>query len=170
MGGASDDAGGPEKRARELAGLERHITVHPGMGGFRGLLLVPRDGFNAPEVTEAETAGNMDERVLTAKEKISIEEYLEEVALFCNSEYGSKVRGRFLDLRGTSELAMLAAPTSQELEELRRAVAIMTSGEKTDADRLSDEQIEKIAVDARIDPANFAIFMNGYALLCKRVS
>jgi hypothetical protein len=65
---------------------------------------------------------------------------------------------------------MLAAPTARELEELRRAVAIMTPGEKDAADRLSDEQIEKIAVDARVDPANFAIFMNGYALLCKRVS
>ena len=113
---------------------------------------------------------NMDEQALTTKGKISVEEYLEEVALFCNSEYGSNVRSRFQDLRGTSELAMLAAPTSRELEELRRAVAIMTPSEKNAADRLSDEQIEKIAVDARIDPANFAIFMNGYALLCKRVS
>ena len=65
---------------------------------------------------------------------------------------------------------MLAAPTAKELEELRRAVAIMTPGEKDAADRLSDEQIEKIAADARVDPANFAIFINGYALLCKRVS
>lgn len=65
---------------------------------------------------------------------------------------------------------MLAAPTPKELEQLRRAVAIMTPGEKDVADQLSDEQIEKIAVDARVDPANFAIFMNGYALLCKRVS
>jgi hypothetical protein len=113
---------------------------------------------------------NMDERDLTAKEKISIEQYLGEVALFCNNEYGSNVRSRFQDIRGTSELAMLAAPTSKELEELRRAVAIMTPSEKNAADRLSDEQIEKIAVDARVDPANFAIFMNGYALLCKRVS
>jgi hypothetical protein len=27
-----------------------------------------------------------------------------------------------------------------------------------------------IAQDARIDPANFAIFINGYAITCKRVS
>ena len=101
---------------------------------------------------------------------MSLEQYLEEVALFCDSEYGGRVRNRFQDNRGTSELAMLAAPTAHELEELRRAVAIMTPGEKDAADRLSDEQIEKIAVDARVDPANFAIFMNGYALLCKRVS
>jgi hypothetical protein len=106
----------------------------------------------------------------TPGEKISLEQYLEEIALFCDSRYGSSVRSRFQDIRGTSELAMLAAPTAQELEELRRAVAIMTASERETADRLSDEQIEKIAVDARVDPANFAIFINGYALLCKRVS
>jgi len=65
---------------------------------------------------------------------------------------------------------MLVAPTGDELLELRRAVAIMTPAEKQGADRLSDEQIERIAVDAHVDPANFAIFMNGYALVCKRVS
>jgi len=112
----------------------------------------------------------MSEQDTTIQEKISVEQYLDEVALFCNSEYGNQVRSRFKDVRGTSELAMLVAPTSKELEELRRAVAIMTPAEKNAADRLSDEQIERIAVDARIDPANFAIFMNGYALLCKRVS
>ncbi len=102
--------------------------------------------------------------------KISINEYLEEVARFCDNQYGSAVRRRFEDVRGTSELAMLVVPTSEELEQLRRAVAIMTPREKQDADQLSDEQIERIAADAHVDPANFAIFMNGYALLCKRVS
>ena len=107
---------------------------------------------------------------LAEKEKISVEQYLEEVALFCDNRYGEAVRGRFQDTRGTSELAMLAAPTSRELEELRRGVAIMTPSERDRADRLSDEQIKEIAVDARIDPANFAIFINGYVLQCKRVS
>jgi hypothetical protein len=107
---------------------------------------------------------------LGEKVKISVEEYLEEVARFCDNQYGNRVRGRFKDVRGTSELAMLVAPTSEELAQLRRAVAIMTPRERQDADRLSDEQIERIAVDAQIDPANFAIFMNGYALACKRVS
>jgi len=107
---------------------------------------------------------------LTTKAKITIGEYLEEVAQFCDNRYGNRVRSRFKDVQGTSELAMLAAPTSRELEELRRAVAIMTPAEKLAADRLSDEQIERIAADARVDPANFAIFMNGYALMCKRVS
>jgi len=107
---------------------------------------------------------------LDAKVKLSIGEYLEEVARFCDNQYGSRVRTRFEDVQGTCELAMLVVPTGDELTQLRRAVAIMTPSEKQDADRLSDEQVEKIAADAHIDLANFAIFMNGYALLCKRVS
>ena len=102
--------------------------------------------------------------------KISLEEYLEKVALFCENEYGNRFRGQFTDMQGTSELAMLAAPTGKELEELRRAVAIMTAAEKQNAATLSDEQIRGIAEDARVDPANFAIFINGYMLTCKRVS
>jgi len=107
---------------------------------------------------------------LDAKVKISVGEYLEEVARFCDNQYGNRVRSRFEDIQGTCELAMLVAPTSEELDQLRRAVAIMTRSEKQDADRLSDEQIDRIAADAHVDPANFAIFMNGYALVCKRVS
>jgi hypothetical protein len=107
---------------------------------------------------------------LDARVKISINEYLEEVAEFCDDLYGNRVRGQFKDVRGTSELAMLVAPTSEELAQLRRAVAIMTPSEKQDADRLSDEQVERIAADAHVDQANFAIFINGYALVCKRVS
>jgi hypothetical protein len=107
---------------------------------------------------------------LEARVKLSIHEYLDEVARFCDNQYGSTVRRRFEDVHGASELAMLAVPTGAELEQLRRAVAIMTPGEKQEADRLSDEQVERIAADARVDPANFAIFINGYALVCKRVS
>jgi hypothetical protein len=95
------------------------------------------------------------------KVKISLEEYLEEVARFCENEYGNRFRGQFQDMEGTSELAMLAAPTAAELKELRRAVAIMTATENHD---------EKIAEDAKVDPANLAIFINGYSLTCKRVS
>jgi signal recognition particle GTPase len=65
---------------------------------------------------------------------------------------------------------MLAAPTAEELEQLKRAVAIMTPAEKDNADVLSDEQVERIAADAQIDPASLAIFINGYAIHCKRVS
>ncbi len=80
------------------------------------------------------------------------------------------VRGQFKDIRGGSELAMLAAPSEQELEQLEKAVAIMTQDEKKSAAELTDERIQTIAADAGIDPANFAIFINGYALHCKRVS
>ncbi len=67
-------------------------------------------------------------------------------------------------------MAMLAAPTGEELEQLKKAVAIMTPSERETAESLTDEQVQKIAADARIDPANLAIFINGYALHCKRVS
>ena len=38
------------------------------------------------------------------------------------------------------------------------------------AESLSDEQIARLAVDARIDPGNLAIFLNGYTLRLKRSS
>ncbi len=78
------------------------------------------------------------------------------------------VRDRFEDIRGASELAMLAAPTPDELAQLKKAVAIMTQAEKLNAHTLTDEQTQKIAEDAQIDPANFAIFINGYAIHRKR--
>ena len=46
----------------------------------------------------------------------------------------------------------------------------MTENESKNADNLTDEQVKKIAQDAKIDPALLAIFINGYALHCKRVS
>ena len=79
------------------------------------------------------------------------------------------IRKQFKDIEGASELAMLAAPSTEELEQLKKAVAIMTPAEKQNAENLTDEQIHKIATDAGIDPANFAIFINGYSLHCKRV-
>jgi hypothetical protein len=99
--------------------------------------------------------------------KITIEQYLEKVARFAGSEYGNMIRSRFKDIKGGSELAMLAAPSVEELEQLKKAVAIMTPGEKKNADSLTDEQIQKIAADARTDPANLAIFINGYTLYCR---
>jgi len=80
------------------------------------------------------------------------------------------IRNRFQDIKGGSELAMLAAPTVLELEQLKKAVAIMTPAEKENIEDLTDEQIQKIAADAHVDPANLAIFINGYALYRKRVS
>jgi len=63
---------------------------------------------------------------------------------------------------------MLQSPSGVELEQLRKAVAIMTPGEKQAAEELTDEQIRKIANDAGIDSALFAIFINGYALQAKK--
>lgn len=65
---------------------------------------------------------------------------------------------------------MLASPSLEELEQLQKAVAIMTTKEKENADSITDEQVQKIADDARIDRGVFAIFINGFALRCKRVS
>ncbi len=106
----------------------------------------------------------------TIKGKISIEQYLKKVARFADSDYGKLVRSQFEDIEGASELAMLAAPSNEELEQLKKAVAIMTPDEKENAGNLTDEQIQRIAADARIDPAILAIFINGYALHYKRVS
>ncbi|UCG46407.1 MAG: hypothetical protein JSU94_12965 [Phycisphaerales bacterium] len=103
-------------------------------------------------------------------EEISIEQYLEKVATFSDHEYGRLVRKQFRDIHGASELAMLAAPTAAELDQFRRAVAIMTPAEKQAPGSLSDEQIHRIAADARIDPGNLAIFINGYVLHCKQRS
>jgi hypothetical protein len=92
------------------------------------------------------------------------------MAKFAGSDYGRLVRSQFEDIRGDSELGMLVAPTVEELGQLQKAVAIMTPDEKANAESLTDEQIQKIAADAQIDYADLAIFMNGYALRCKRVS
>jgi hypothetical protein len=102
--------------------------------------------------------------------RITIDQYLDKVAAFTDNEYGLRVRNSFQDIKGTSELALLAVPSAEELKQLKKAVAIMTPSEKQDAENLSDEEIKKIAVDAGIDPGIFAIFINGYALHCKRVS
>lgn len=107
---------------------------------------------------------------MTTKSKISIEQYLKKVARFAGSDYGQMIRDQFKDMKGASELAMLAAPSPDELEQLEKAVAIMTPDEKNNADTLTDDQVQRIAADAQIDPAVFAIFINGYTLHYKRVS
>ena len=83
---------------------------------------------------------------------------------FAGSEYGRLVREQFRDNEGSSELGMLASPTAEELKQLRRSVAIMTAEEKANADKLTDEQLHKIAADAKVEPGMLAIFINGYAL------
>jgi hypothetical protein len=63
---------------------------------------------------------------------------------------------------------MLVSPSKDEVEQLKKAVAIMTADEIKNAGSLNDEQVNKIARDAGIDLALFAIFINGYALQGKR--
>jgi len=104
------------------------------------------------------------------KPKLTIEQFLQNSRKFAGSDYGKMIRCQFKDDKGDSELAMLVAPTKEELEQFEKAVAIMTPDEKKNAGKLTDEQIQKIADDAKVDPANLAIFINGYILHCKRVS
>ena len=87
-----------------------------------------------------------------------------------DDKYGRYFRSSFKDIRGSSELGMLASPSKNELEQLEKAVAIMTPDEKLNAAALTDEQVQKIAADAGIDAGILAIFVNGYALELKRVS
>jgi signal recognition particle GTPase len=100
--------------------------------------------------------------------QITIDEYLQKVTKFANSDYGRLVRTQFADSKGDSELAMLVAPTKEEVEQFKKAIAIMTADEKTNAAALTDEQVQKIAADAGVDQANLAIFFNGFALHCKK--
>lgn len=102
------------------------------------------------------------------KHEISIDVYLRKLGMLVDDEYGRMFRQQFRDNRGSSELAMLESPSGEELEQLKRAVAIMTPGEKKDVASLTDEQIQRIAEDAKIDAGTFAIFVNGYILECKR--
>ncbi len=98
---------------------------------------------------------------------LTIDQYLQKVGKFVNSDYGMMVREQFCDNNGDSELAMLVAPSKEEFKQLKTAVAIMTEDEKSHAINLTDEQVAKIASDAQVDPANLAIFINGYALRCR---
>lgn len=95
---------------------------------------------------------------------LSLDEYLASLARFVDDAYGRRMRSQFATRDGKSELAMLAAPTRDEYEQCRRLAAIMTADEKQNAERLSDEQVSRIADEAGVDPALAAIFVNGYAI------
>ena len=105
-----------------------------------------------------------------SNKKMSIEQYLDKIGKFVDNEYGKQVRSQFADNKGSSDLAMLQSPSSDEFEQLKRAVAIMTPSEKAKADNLSDDEVMKIADDAKVDAGLLAIFFNGFVLDCKRVS
>ena len=98
---------------------------------------------------------------------MTIEDYLQSLEAFVDDAYGRQIRKQFQSIDGKSELAMLSSPTRDEYEQLARAVAIMTAAEKGRAASLSDEQVERIAEDAKVDKALLAIFINGYALKVK---
>lgn len=106
----------------------------------------------------------------SAERQITIEKYLQKLAAMAGDPFGRQVREHFKDFRGTSELGMLASPSLDELDALRKAVAVMTPAEKTGAHELTDAQVALIAQDARIDPAIFAVFINGYAIELRKVS
>jgi signal recognition particle GTPase len=101
---------------------------------------------------------------------LSIDEYLRRIERFVDDPYGRQFRSRFADGCGSSELAMLQSPSRDEWRQMAQAVAMMTPAEKAAADRLTDQEVRRIADDAGVDPAVVAIFMNGYALECQRVS
>jgi hypothetical protein len=99
-----------------------------------------------------------------ASDNLTIEEYLKSLEAFVDNAYGRQVRGQFGGIDGAGELAMLQSPSRDEYEQLCRAVAIMTAAEKQHAEALTDEQVERIAEDAKVDKALLAIFVNGYIL------
>ncbi len=97
-----------------------------------------------------------------------IEEYLQYVGRFRRSQFGKQFRSQFRDSRGTAELAMLAAPSEEEYEDFRRAVAAMTAQQKQCPEKLTDEQIGAIAQRSKADRGNVSIFVNGYVLARKK--
>jgi hypothetical protein len=99
---------------------------------------------------------------------LKIEEYLQSLEAFIDDAYGRQIRSQFQTIDGKSELAMLSSPSRDEFQQLSRAVAIMTATEKTEAASLTDEQVERIAEDAKVDKAVLAIFFNGFALKTKK--
>jgi len=98
---------------------------------------------------------------------MTLQQYLEKVLQKTSDSFGKQFRGFFADNKGSSELAMLASPSKEEAEQFKIAVAIMTEDEKNNAEHLTDQEVKKIASDAKIDPALLAIFINGYALYIK---
>jgi hypothetical protein len=95
---------------------------------------------------------------------LTLEEYLERIGRFVDEPFAKQLRKQFQDNRGASELAVLQSPSRDEYEQLQRLAAILTPQEKNDADKLTDQQVRKLADEAKVDPALAAIFFNGFAL------
>ena len=99
----------------------------------------------------------------------NIEEYLNYIGQCRSDSFGQRFRQQFRDNRGSAELAMLAAPSEIEFQQLKRTVDIMTDLEKTNIEDLNDEQIKKIADSASADCGNVSIFFNGFILQRKKI-
>ena len=98
----------------------------------------------------------------------SIEEYLAQVGRGRGDAFGKRYRQQFRDMKGTSELAMLAAPSEEEYEDFRRLVSDMTEQEKQHIELLNEEQIQDIAKRSGASVGNATIFINGYIIACKQ--
>ena len=66
------------------------------------------------------------------------------------------IRSQFKDIEGCSELAMLAAPSDEELEQLRKAVAIMTPNENVRLNLLleSSQTIRRMSFPRKRESSN----------------
>jgi hypothetical protein len=95
---------------------------------------------------------------------LTIEQYLEKIGRFVDEPFAKQLRKQFQDNRGSSELAVLQAPNRDEYQQLCRLTAILTPQEKSEVDKLTDQQVRKLADEANVDPALAAIFFNGFVL------
>ena len=88
--------------------------------------------------------------MVSLSKPISLQQFLEKVAQKTDDSFGKQFRGFFADNKGSAELAMLASPSKNEVEQLKKAVAIMTADEIKNAGSLTDEQVKKIAQDGEL--------------------
>lgn len=98
----------------------------------------------------------------------TIEEYLKYVGRCRQSDFGKRFRSQFQNTQGTAELAMLAAPSEEEYSQFCRVVETLTPDETKNLEKLTDEQIQRIAKRAEADAGNVGIFINGYVLAQKK--
>ncbi|MCP4711975.1 MAG: hypothetical protein GY869_25420 [Planctomycetes bacterium] len=98
----------------------------------------------------------------------SIEEYLAQVGRGRGEAFGKRYRQHFRDMKGTAELAMLAAPSDEEYEDFFRLVEGMTGQEKRHIELLNEEKIQEVAERCKVNIGNATIFINGYILASKQ--
>ena len=98
------------------------------------------------------------------KSDLTFEIFLDQIGRFRQSKFGKQFRNQFRDMRGTSELAMLKAPSEDEFQQLCRIVEVMADSEKAKPELLDDNDIEDIASRAQCDRGIVAILINGFVL------